>query len=88
MRSAIDQYIIDQVYFKRKALKISQLKLAYAIGHKSVAYIAAIESMNLKRTEFYNNKQLNLIARAFNCSPKEFQPESYINDYVSPRKLL
>jgi transcriptional regulator with XRE-family HTH domain len=85
MRSAIDQYIIDKVREIRTKNKKSQESLAYDLGFESSGYIGAIESMNPKRTECYNLKQLNEIALLLNCSPKDFWPESGITEYISPR---
>jgi transcriptional regulator with XRE-family HTH domain len=75
MRSAIDQYIIDRVREIRKQKKVSQEKLAYALGFESKAYIGAIESNNPVRDETYNTVHLNQIARILNCSPKDFWPD-------------
>jgi transcriptional regulator with XRE-family HTH domain len=85
MREPIDQYIIDKVIEIRKKLKITQLQLAFALGYKSVGYIGAIESLNPKRVECYNTKQLNKIAVFLKCSPKDFWPEEPISSYTSER---
>ncbi len=75
MRSDIDQYIIDRVRELRKKKKISQLTLAFKLDFESKGYIGAIESINPQRTECYNIKHLNEIAKIFKCSPKDFWPE-------------
>lgn len=76
MRSAIDQYIINNVREMRKKRKISQEKLAYALGFESKAYIGAIESNNPARDETYNTYHLNEIAKILECSPKDFWPDN------------
>lgn len=85
MRSAIDQYIIDKVRDFRIKRKISQEQLAYELGFESKGYIGAIESINPDRTECYNCKHLNQIAKLFKCSPKDFWPDEPIELYSSPR---
>jgi transcriptional regulator with XRE-family HTH domain len=75
MRSEIDQYIIDKVREIRTNRKKSQEDLAYALGFESTGYIGAIESKSPERTECYNSKHLNILAKLFNCSPKDFWPE-------------
>lgn len=75
MRTNIEQFVIDQVKKRRKTMKVSQEKLAYAIGFESKGYIGAIESNNPERTETYNINHLNEIARILKCSPKDFWPE-------------
>ena len=87
MRDAIDQYIIDRVREIRTKKRISQSKLAYALGYDSVSYIGAIESLNPIRTECYNSKQLNKIAIILECSPKDFWPDLPITSYISPRTI-
>lgn len=76
MRSAIDQYIIDQVRDIRKRKRVSQEKLAYELGFESKAYIGAIESSNPARDETYNIFHLNKIAKILECSPKDFWPQN------------
>lgn len=85
MREPIDQFIIDKVRELRIRKKISQATLAYELGFDSVAYIGAIESVNPIRSECYNSKQLNKIAKVLSCSPKDFWPEEPIFEYTSPR---
>lgn len=87
MREPIDQYIIDRVREIRTKKKISQATLAYELGFDSVAYIGAIESMNPERSECYNSKQLNKIAKILKCSPKDFWPDLPLITYTSPRSI-
>jgi transcriptional regulator with XRE-family HTH domain len=88
MRSYIDQYIIDRVREIRKLKKISQETLAYKLDFESKGYIGAIESMNEERTECYNIKHLNQIAKILECSPQDFWPLKPIESYVSPRAIM
>lgn len=88
MREPIDQYIIDSVRAIRKKSKKSQMDIAHALDFESIGYIGAIESMAPERTECYNNKQLNTLAKFLHCSVKNFFPELYIEKYSSPRKRL
>ena len=75
MRSVIDQYVIDQVRGLRKKMKISQEKLAYAIGFESKGYIGKIESKSPKYVDTYNISHLNIIAKILECSPKDLMPD-------------
>ena len=71
MLSEIDQYAIDRVKEKRLKRGMSQADLAYAAGF-TPAFIGIVESpINDKK---YNLRQLNIFARVFNCSPKDFLP--------------
>jgi len=85
MRSAIDQYIIDQVRERRLKLRVSQETLAYSLGFESKGYIGAIESMNSDRDECYNSKHLNEISKILKCSPKDFWPDEHLKEYISTR---
>lgn len=75
MRSAIEQYVIDQVREKRIAKKASQAELALKLGFESTAHIGGIESSNPESTESYNVDHINEIAKILDCSPKNFWPE-------------
>lgn len=68
----IEQYVIDKVRDKRKALGISQEQLAHLLGY-SEGFIANIETP--KRTSKYNLKHLNELAKIFKCSPRDFLPK-------------
>ena len=71
----IDKYAINRVREIRTAKKISQQKLSILIGF-SEGFIGNVENPN--RKEKYNLRHLNLIAKALNCSPKDFLPEQPI----------
>ena len=62
------------------------MDVAHALDFESIGYIGAIESMSPERTECYNNKQLNILAKFFQCSIKDFFPDGCIENYTSPRK--
>lgn len=68
----IEQYVIDRVRDKRKALGISQEQLAHLLGY-SEGFIANIETP--KRTSKYNLKHLNELAKILKCSPRDFLPK-------------
>ena len=72
MLSKMDQYVIDRVRDKRIEHGWSQADLAYAAGF-TPAFIGIVESP--KNDKKYNLRQLNIFARVFNCSPKEFLPD-------------
>ena len=75
MRTPIDQYIIDQIRDIRKKRKVSQEKIAYALGFESKGYIGKIESRNPKYSDCYNINHLNQIAKILKCSSKDFWPD-------------
>ncbi|WP_343703981.1 helix-turn-helix transcriptional regulator [Chitinophaga sp.] len=68
----IDQYIIDVVREKRKALKMSQDELAERLG-VSKGFIGNVESP--KYIDKYSTAQINELAKIFECSPRDFLPE-------------
>jgi len=71
----IEKYIIDKVKTMRKEQGISQLSLSQKLDMND-SFISHVES-NSKRTK-YNINHLNLIAKIFNCSPKDFWPDKSI----------
>ena len=71
----IEKYIIDKVKTMRKEQGISQLSLSQKLDMND-SFISHVES-NSKRTK-YNINHLNLIAKIFNCSPKDFWPNKGI----------
>nr|WP_322625889.1 helix-turn-helix transcriptional regulator [uncultured Flavobacterium sp.] len=68
----IELYIIEKVKEIRKSKKISQQVLSLAIG-KGTSFISDIEAPS--KTAKYNVLHLNLIAKALDCSPKDFWPD-------------
>ncbi len=71
----IEQFVIDAVRDRRKALGISQAKLANMIG-KSEGFIGNVE--NPRYSAKYNLAHLNEIAKALDCSPRDFLPERVV----------
>ncbi len=68
----IEEYIINKVKEIRIEKGISQLALSQKISLSS-SFISHVESN--KRRAKYNINHLNLIAKALDCSPKDFMPE-------------
>jgi len=75
MKSKLDLYVINKVKEKRLANGWSQLDLAVEIGVSS-GFIGQIESP--KYPTKYSIEQINHLAKAFNCSPKDFFPSKPI----------
>jgi transcriptional regulator with XRE-family HTH domain len=68
----IERYVITKVREIRELKKITQEELSLSIG-KNITFISQIEAPSKKAK--YNIATLNLIAKALNCSPKDFWPE-------------
>lgn len=71
----IERYIIDQVKVIRKNHGLSQLDLSQKMEMND-SFVSHVESQS-KRAK-YNLNHLNLIAKIFNCSPKDFWPDKAI----------
>ena len=71
----IEVFIINKIREIRKMKGISGTKLSLAIG-KGTTFISDIEAPSKKAK--YNIVHLNLIAKALDCSPKDFWPEDSI----------
>ena len=69
MISKIDQYVIDKVRERRIELGVSQA--VYINVNRG--FIGHVE--NIKRPQKYNITLLNEIAKALNCSIKDFFPQ-------------
>jgi transcriptional regulator with XRE-family HTH domain len=72
-QSNIEQFVIEKVKEHRLKLSISQAELAFRIG-VSPGFIGNVESS--KFPDKYNLNHLNKFAEVFNCSPKDFLPET------------
>lgn len=72
MISKIDQYVIDKVRERRIELGVSQAVLADYINVNR-GFIGHVE--NIKRPQKYNITLSNEIAKALNCSIKDFFPQ-------------
>lgn len=68
----IDLYIINTVRALRVQKELSQMDLSQMIG-MSDGFVGKVENPKLR--DKYNLRHLNLIARAFNCSPKDLVPD-------------
>ena len=68
----IEQYVIDQVREKRKAVGLSQIELSQKLS-MSDSFVSHVETTS--RRAKYNINHLNALAKVFKCSPKEFWPE-------------
>tara|TARA_R110002033_G_scaffold139440_1_gene178589 strand:- start:368 stop:595 length:228 start_codon:yes stop_codon:yes gene_type:complete len=71
----IERYIILKVREMRLERKISQVTLSQCLGMSS-SFVSHVESV-MRRAK-YNVNHLNEIAKIFNCSPKDFWPDSPI----------
>ncbi|MEC3876027.1 helix-turn-helix domain-containing protein [Chryseobacterium salviniae] len=73
----IEQYVIDIVRKMRLEKKISQKELAYSLD-LSIGFIGDVESY--KSRAKYNLSHINRLAEIFECSPKDFLPEQYLEN--------
>ncbi len=74
-RTPIDQFVVDKVKEMRISNNYSQIDLAVLLD-VSNGFIGKIESN--KFTTKYNLSHINKLAKVFNCSPKDFLPDSFI----------
>lgn len=72
LKSKIDWYVISQIRTIRLEKGMSQEELAIHLN-LSRGFIGHIESPNFIAK--YSIDQLNLIAKLFKCSPRDFLPE-------------
>lgn len=70
--SPIEQYVIDVVKRKREERGWSQKDLAFQID-LSLGFIGDVE--NPKYRAKFNLNHINELAKAFECSPKDFLPD-------------
>jgi transcriptional regulator with XRE-family HTH domain len=68
----LDIYIISKVRAMREKHGMSQLALSQALS-VTESFVSNVESVT--RREKYNLNHLNLLAKIFGCSPKEFLPD-------------
>ena len=76
MRTPIDIYVIEKVKEMRTERNVSQEDLSIALGFKSNGFVGQIESPNYAKR--YNLQHINKLAMIFNCSPRNFLPDSPI----------
>ncbi len=70
--SPIEQFVIDRIRTIRKEKGISQRDLS-AMTDLSIGFIGDVEGV--KGRAKYNLNHINAIAKAFECSPKDFFPD-------------
>jgi len=70
--SKIDKYVIAKVREKREFLNISQIELSQKLGMTD-SFVGHVETP--KRRAKYNLQHINLLAKIFKCSPRDFLPE-------------
>ena len=68
----IEQYIIDKVKQMRIDRDLTQAELSLQLDMND-SFVSHVESKS-KRAK-YNVNHLNMIAKVFECSPKDFLPE-------------
>ncbi|PKB18463.1 helix-turn-helix domain-containing protein [Flavobacterium sp. 5] len=68
----IERYVISKVREIRETKNVTQEELSLSIG-KNITFISQIEAPSKKAK--YNVVHLNLIAKALDCSPKDFWPD-------------
>jgi len=71
--TAIEEYVIDAVRQKRIEKGISQKELAFMLD-LSIGFIGDVEST--KSRAKYNLNHINKLAEIFECSPREFLPDT------------
>ncbi len=73
--SKIDLYVIERVKEMREKAEMRQIDLSHHLGLAD-SFVSNVESESQRHK--YNIRHLNDLARIFNCSPKDFLPESAI----------
>jgi len=79
LKSQIELNIVLNTISLRKSKKKTQREIA-TILNTSAGFIGQVESKNSPTMYTYN--QLNRLAVAFNCSPKDFMPEQPIRETI------
>ncbi|MCF0075407.1 helix-turn-helix domain-containing protein [Dyadobacter sp. CY261] len=70
--SPIEKYIVEKVREKRKSLGLSQMALSQKM-EMTDTFVSHVEAPS--RRAKYNINHLNALAKALDCSPKDFLPE-------------
>lgn len=71
-KKSIDQFVIDRVKQMREEKSITQKELSIKMDF-SEGFVGHVE--NPKRRDKYNLSHINILAKIFKCSPREFLPE-------------
>lgn len=74
-KTNIESFVINKVKEKRVNNGFSQAELAYLLN-LSAGFIGKVESGNYPAK--YNLNHINSLSKIFNCSPKEFFPQTYL----------
>lgn len=77
LKNKFELNIIQNSIALRKANNLTQRDIAKLLN-TSAGYIGQVESKNSPSMYSYN--QLNKLAQAFKCSPKDFMPEGPIEE--------
>lgn len=77
--SELDLYLINKVREMRDDKDLSQNELS-VLMHLADGAVGKIE--NPKERAKYNIRHINLLAKAFNCSPREFLPEKALSNDI------
>lgn len=75
-KSEIELFVINKAKALREEANMSQSELAFRLG-LSNGFIGQIESS--RSPSKYNMNHIDKMARLFNCSPKDFFPDTSIN---------
>ena len=75
----IEEFVIQKVKAMRMERKWSQMELADYMN-MSASFIADIE--NPKRRAKYNLNHLNILAKVFGCSPRDFLPDTPVEEEI------
>lgn len=75
-KSEVELFVISKARALREEANLSQSELAFRLG-VSNGFIGQVESM--KSQSKYNLDHINRLAEIFNCSPKDFLPDTPIN---------
>jgi transcriptional regulator with XRE-family HTH domain len=70
--SKIDKYVIAKVREKRELSEMSQIELSQRLDMTD-SFVGHVETP--KRRAKYNLQHINLLAKIFKCSPRDFLPE-------------
>jgi transcriptional regulator with XRE-family HTH domain len=78
MKTRIELFVINKVKEKRIEKGYSQAELADFLKLSS-GFIGKIESLNHQAK--YNLNHLNSLSKIFECSPQNFLPSTYFDEY-------
>jgi transcriptional regulator with XRE-family HTH domain len=76
-KTKFDVAVADKVREMRLERGLTQRYIANALG-VSAGFIGQVESINSETK--YSVSQLNRLAKEFDCSPKDFIPDTYIQE--------